>query len=98
MLGDLAEMVPERPADLEQRGELELYLGLDPEGAHDRHPVGPVDRVVEERGLADSSVAADRERSASTRTCTVEQLVEPHALALTADQHPLTLTPGSDPR
>ena len=98
MLGDLVEMVPQRPAHLEQRRELELCLRLDAEGADDRHPVGLVDRVVEERGLADPRFAADRERAAPTRAGTVEQLVKPQALALTADQHASTLTPEDDRR
>ena len=98
MLGDLSEMTPQRPADLEQRGELELRLGLDSEGAYDRHSLGPLHRVAQERGLPDARVAADRQRPAAPRPRTVEQLVQPPARALTADQRAPTLTPEDDRR
>ena len=90
--GDLLEMVPQRPADLEQRRELELRLRLDAKRAHDRHPLGAVDRVVEERRLADAGLATDHQRSGSALAGPIEELVEPRALALAAEQHGSTVT------
>jgi hypothetical protein len=69
-----------------------LCLRLHAEGAHDRHPLGALDRVIEERRLADAGLAADHQRSGSAHAGPIEELVEPRTLALAADQHRSTVS------
>jgi hypothetical protein len=92
VLGQLVQAVAHRPADLEQPRELQLGLRLHAERPHHGHVGGALSRVVEQGGLADARLAADREASALAHAGQLEQLVEASALALTADQHRSTVT------
>jgi hypothetical protein len=79
---------------------LKLSLRLHPDSAHDRHPLRPPDRVLEQRRLADTGIAPHHKRSARSSPGAVEHNLEPCALALTADQHlsPLTRLVTADKR
>ena len=96
--GDLVEVVEHRPADLEQRREVELGLGLDAERGDDLHVMRVLDRVLEQRRFADARVAAKDERDAAAETRPLQRLVDACALALATDQHASNGNPARAPQ
>ena len=79
----------DRRAQLLYCGERELHLTFDAGGSDDSHGRGPLDRVVEERCLADSRVAMDDERAAASVTSGLHQPVKGRPLAFPTQQpHP----------
>jgi hypothetical protein len=76
-----------RRAELVERGEGQLHLGLDAHGAGDPEPGRRSDRVIHERGLADSRLASQHQNPAPTGACSHEQPVEHVALVATAHKH-----------
>ena len=79
----------DRRAELLNRSERELHLALDPGGADDSQRRGLLDRVVEQRRLADAGLAMDDERAAVSVAGGLHQPVKGRSLALPAQQlHP----------
>jgi hypothetical protein len=91
-------MVEQRPADLEERRELELGLRLNSQRRDDLHVLGARDRVLEQRRLSDSRFAPQHQGAAPASARLREQLVDARALALTADQHPSNASPVAERR
>jgi len=72
-----------------QRGEGHLHLRLDPHGAHDPQVRRRVNRVLEQRRLANSWLAAHDQRPTASAPCGLKQLIEHRALVSpTAQHHP----------
>ena len=72
-----------RPAEqLQQTGERELPLRLDPADAREPAAGCPFGDVVEQGRLADAGLAANHERRAPTGTRRVEQAIERAELSL----------------
>ena len=91
-VGQLAGAVEERPQQLMQPGEGQLGLGLDAGAGEHPHAVRPRQRVLQQRGLADPGVAAQRRACrCASRLAASEQAVDGRALALSAQQHGPTL-------
>ena len=85
----------ERPAELQEPGELELGLGLDAGGPRHRHRPGEPDRIPQERRLPDPGLAANDEHATLPCARVLEQLLDPLLLRAPADeQHGATLLPG----
>ncbi len=89
--GELAEHRQRRAQQLEQRGEREPGLRLDPAGAQHRHPAGALGGVVEQRGLADSGRAGQRQHDAAGGRGRRECLLDGCLLRPPADKHGLIL-------
>ena len=90
-VGQLVGDVEHRPQQLVQPGERQLGLGLDAGAGEHPHPVGARQRVLQQRRLADSRLAAQHEGAAARLPGRVEQAVDGRALAVSAQQHGPTL-------
>src|SRR5215468_11650774 len=86
-------MVEQRPAYLQQAGELQLRLELDTGGADDVHRLRSVDRVTKKRCLAYARLPTDQQRRAASPPRALERAVDVEAFQLAADEHGVTLTP-----
>ena len=73
-------------AQLVQRGEGQLHLRLDANGAHDPTVRRARRQVVQQRGLADAGFAVDDERSALTGSKGFDELIEHAAFGAASDQ------------
>jgi hypothetical protein len=76
----------ERGTQLLCRRERELDLRLDPTGPGDAKPLACLDRVLEERGLADARLSMHHQDAAVRGARGLEQPVERGALALPSEQ------------
>ncbi len=85
-VGQRAEAIEHRPAQLMQPGEGELHLGVDADGAGDAQVGCRPGHVLEQRGLPHARLAAEHEHAALTGAHAVEQGVEGRALAATTAQ------------
>jgi hypothetical protein len=97
-IGKTLDELEERRTKLLQRRVVELHLPLDPRGTNDAEVVARVDRVLEERGLADAGVSLHEEDGAVTVPRGIQQVLKHRALVLPAEQPPRLSTddhPGS---
>jgi hypothetical protein len=78
----------ERGTQLLNRCERELHLGFDPGGPGDPKLARSLDRVVEQRGLADSRFAIHDQHAAMPAAHAVQEPVEHLAFAFPAEQVP----------
>ena len=78
----------ERRTQLLNRRERELHLRLDPGRPGDPKLARRLDRVLEQRGLADARFAVHHQHAAAPAAHAVQQPVEHLALAFPADQLP----------
>ena len=78
---------------LEEAGELELRLGLDPKRAHDGQVARALHGVVEQRRLADSGFATHEERPAAPTPAAQQQLVDAGTGGVPTDEHAFTVAP-----
>ena len=85
-IGQALHELEARRAQLLQRREGELHLSLDPDRAGDAEVRRRLDRVLEQRGLADARLAVDHQHAAVTVARGLEQPLEHVALALPAEQ------------
>ena len=88
---ELWQVVEQRPEQLEQARELELGLGLDSERPQDRHSLGALNGVIEQRSLADPGFAAHEERAAAPTSSLQQQLVDAGARGVPTDEHVFTV-------
>ena len=95
---DLRKVLEKRAEQLEKARELQLGLRLDAESAHHGHPVGSLHGMPEQGCLADPRLSADDECVTVAAPGLLEQLVDPGALALPADQHGRNRSQASRPR
>src|ERR1044071_6558021 len=84
--GEMAQPIKHRSAELVQAGERKLYLGLDADGAHDAALRRLRREVLQQRGLANSSLAAQDEGPAPARQDARDDVAEDIALAASAPQ------------
>ena len=82
------EKLEERGTQLLNRCERELHLRFDPGRPGDPKPAPSLDRVVEQRGLADARFAMHHQHAATPAAHAVQQPVEHLALAFPAEQPP----------
>jgi hypothetical protein len=102
-IGETLAQVEERRTELLQRGVVEFHLPLDACSPGDTKILARLDRVLEQRGLADAGVSLQNEDGAVTVPRGNQQPLERHALALPAEQpprlraddHPGSMPPGS---
>ena len=83
-----------------QRRVVELHLPLDARSPNDAKVLACLDRVLEQRGLADAGVSVHDEDGAMTVPRGIEQALEHRAFASPAEQPPRLRTdghPGSMP-
>ena len=80
------EPIEQRPAQLMQRGVGQLHVRLHPHRPHDRQIRRRRDQVLQQRGLADPSLAAQHQRPALTAADGRDQLVQQRALTRPAAQ------------
>ncbi|GAA0907164.1 hypothetical protein GCM10009559_75770 [Pseudonocardia zijingensis] len=80
-------MVQHGGADLVQRREGELHLGLDTGCPDDPASRGRAEDVLQERGLADTSFSADHQGPALPALDIGEELFEQRAFARPVQQH-----------
>jgi hypothetical protein len=85
-LGQPIEPVDHPCAELVERGERQLHLGLDTDGVHDRAVACCAAHVLEQRGLPDAGVAAQHEHATLPAPDPLEQLLELMALSRPPDQ------------
>jgi hypothetical protein len=76
----------ERPTQLLCRTVRELHLRLDPTGPSDAKPPPCLDRVLEQRGLADARLSVHHQDAAVPAACRLEEPVERLALAAASEQ------------
>ena len=69
-----------------ERGERELHLPLDSAGSGDVIPLACLDRVLEQRGLADARLSMHHQDAAVPAARGLDQPVEHGTLALPSDQ------------
>jgi hypothetical protein len=98
LFGELLEVVQQRPRELEQAGELELGLVLDPDCPDDGHPLGAFGGVVEQGGLAESRLTTNHERAATPPASATEELLDARAVGFPTDEQAFTVArfPGRD--
>ena len=92
-LWDSVDLVEYRQQDPLQRGERELRLRLDPDAPEDAQVLRTLDRVAEERRLADPWLAADDECSTPRLAGLEEQALDSGALHAPADEHGVIVDP-----
>jgi hypothetical protein len=80
------EVVEARRAQLVERRERKLHLPFDPDRAGDPEVRSRLDRMVEQRGLADARLAVHREHAAVTLARRLQHAAEHLALALPTEQ------------
>ena len=78
----------ERGTQLLNRRERELHLRFDPGGPSDPEVAPGLDRVLEQRGLADARFAVHHQHATTPGAHAVQQPVENLALAFPAEQPP----------
>jgi hypothetical protein len=84
----MVQKVEERGTQLLSRCERELHLRFDPGCLGDPKPARSLDRVIEQRGLADARFAMHHQHAAAPAAAAVQQPVEHLALAFPAEQLP----------
>ena len=84
----------QRRAELVQRRERQLHLGLDTLGAQDTRGVGACRDVVDQRGLADARLAAQHKGAAAPVASSGQQLVELRTLGSSTAQHRSSIRPA----
>jgi hypothetical protein len=87
-LRETVHKVEERGTQLLNRCERELHLGFDPGRPGDPQPARSLDRVVEQRRLADARFAMHHQHTATPAAHAVQEPVEHLALAFPAEQLP----------
>lgn len=85
--------VEDRPDELMQRGERELGLGVDPTRAQHPHPRRPLDRVPQQRRLADAGLAKDHQGAAARGPGGGDQALDRGTLRVSAERHMTIGTP-----
>jgi hypothetical protein len=85
-LWESLHQLDERGTQLLRRRERELHFRLDPTGPGDAKPLPCLDRILEQRGLADARLAVHHQDAAVRRARGVKQPVERGALALASEQ------------
>ena len=90
MLGlrETVHKLEERGTQLLNRRERELHLRFDPGRPGDPKLAPSLDRVLEQRGLADARFAVHHQHAAAPAAHAVQQPVEHLALAFPAEQLP----------
>jgi hypothetical protein len=78
--------------ELVERGERELGFGLDPGCAQHPHPRRLLDRVTEQRRLADTGLATDDQRGAARGPGTGDEALDSSRLGLSAEKHMTIVT------
>ena len=92
--GQPVEVAQRRAQKLLQRGERQLGLRLDPARGEHVHVARAGARVLEQDRLADTGLAAQRQRSAPRVAGRVEQCADEGALSVPPKQHRPTLPMG----
>ena len=87
-IGQTLDELEDRRTELLERRVVELHLPLDARGPDDAEVLARLDRVLEQRGLADAGVAVHDEDGAVTVPRGIQQPLEHLALALPAEQPP----------
>jgi hypothetical protein len=87
-LRETVHKLEERGTQLLNRCERELHLGFDPGRPSGPKPARSLDRVVEQRGLADARFAMHHQHAAASAAHAVNEPVEHLALAFAAEQLP----------
>ena len=82
------EELEDRRAELLQRRVVELHISFDARGPNDAKTVARLDRVVEQRGLADAGVSVHDKYGAVAAPGGIQQPLEHRALTLPAQQTP----------
>ena len=85
-----------------QRRVIKLHLALDARGPDDAKILSNIDRVLEQRSLADARLAVHHQDTAATLPRGGQQALEHRLLALSAEQppslhaanHPRSMPPG----
>jgi hypothetical protein len=72
----MIHMIEHRRTELLQGGVSELHLGLDADRPHDLKPRRRLNRIVQQRGLADPGLAMHDKRAALPGACRAEQLIQ----------------------
>jgi hypothetical protein len=85
--------VEDRAEELVQRGECQLGLGLDPTCPQHPHRARLLQRVLEQRRLADARLATDDQRAAARGPGAGDQALDSGRLGLSAEKHLPILTP-----
>ena len=80
------EQVHHRPQKTVQTGERQVGLGLHALSGQDQEVRGPVDRIVQQRGLPDAGLSAQQQTSAPAGPHPGQQHVDRAPLRLPADQ------------
>jgi hypothetical protein len=78
-----------------ETGECKLGLRFDADTAEDGESVCVLDRVTQERRLADAGLTAHDERSASALARLGEESIEEIRFGTSADQHPADRIPAA---
>ena len=93
-VGQLAQVIQQRPGDLAQRRERQLGLGLDTDRLDDLDPgvTGDLAGAGQQRGLADPRLPGDQEGAPAARTGIAQQLADLLDLATASEEHEATLT------
>ena len=97
-VGQTLDELEDRRAELLQRRVGELHLPLDARGPDDPKVLARLDRVLEQRGLADARLAVHHQHAAVAVARGVQQPLEHRALALPAEQPPCLRTSANHPR
>jgi hypothetical protein len=87
-LWEALHQLEKRGAQLLDRRERKLYLRLDPERPDDPKPPRGLDRLFEQRRLADTRLPVYHQHAATPASHFVQQPLEHLALALPTDQRP----------
>jgi hypothetical protein len=78
----------QRGAELVQRCERQLHLGLHTLGAQDTRVIGACRHVVDQRGLADARLTTEHQCAAAPIARGGQQLVELRAFGSSTAEHP----------
>ena len=92
----MVDELDDRRTELLQRRMVELHFPLDARSPNDAKILARLDRVLEQRGLADSGVSMHDEDGATTAARSLQKPVEHGALGLPSEQ-PLRLLPDGHP-
>ena len=97
-IGETLGELEDRRTELLQRRVVKLHLPLDAGSPNDAEILARLDRVLEQRGLADAGVSVHHKDGAASVPRGIQQPLEHRALALPAQQPPRVRTddhPGS---
>ena len=94
-LGEARQQVDDGPHELVQRSERELGLGLDPHGAQHPHARRVLDRMPEQRRLAEPGIAPDDQRAALRGPSANDEALDSGTVRLSAVEH--ASDPNLDP-